>query len=122
MSTTADQNLNPHVALVLAILMAASCFSPNDLVGYFYMDTHSFTHPLEHVERRLNEIEQRMATKDALKGFATRNDLKQFSTKDDLKGLASKKDLIAMETRLIRKLNRVVDFFGQRNYRNEETP
>jgi hypothetical protein len=45
------------------------------------------------LDRRLKSIEEKMATKDDLKGFATKDDLKGFATKDDLK--ATKKDLEA---------------------------
>jgi hypothetical protein len=51
------------------------------------------------LERRIESVEERMATKDDLKKFATKDDLKRFATKDDLKRFATKDDLKRFATK-----------------------
>lgn len=54
---------------------------------------------LGQIHDRLGRIEERMATKDDLRGFATRDDLKGFATKDDLKGFATRDDFKGFATK-----------------------
>ena len=47
----------------------------------------------------INEIKNKMATKEDLEGMATKEDLEGMATKEDLKGMATKKDLERMATK-----------------------
>jgi hypothetical protein len=74
------------------------------------------------VDERLDARLKNYPTKDDLKSFATKEDLNRFATKEDLnsfatkdnlrkalRGVARKKDLRAMENRIIKRINLIVD-------------
>ena len=46
-----------------------------------------------HLNNKIEDIQENMATKEDLKLFATKEDLKSFATKEDLKLFATKEDL-----------------------------
>jgi|GEM_PF-6552319 len=52
----------------------------------------------------LLDMDERMATKDDLKGFATKDDLNGFATKDDLRAYATKNDLERFKEEILEEI------------------
>lgn len=57
------------------------------------------------MKRGFDEIHDKFATKEDLKGFATKEDLKRFATKEDFKRFATKEDLDSLEKRVDEKID-----------------
>jgi hypothetical protein len=93
--------LLPPITVVAILVTAAFIF----LLGFsrrgLNFIKYGFGQPIlaSSLEKRLDELAEKMATKDDLNRMATKDDLNRMATKDDLNRMATKDDLNRMATK-----------------------
>jgi hypothetical protein len=93
--------LLPPITVIVILVTAAFIF----LLGFsrrgLNFIKYGFGQPIlaSSLETRLDELAEKMATKDDLSRMATKDDLNRMATKDDLNRMATKDDLNRMATK-----------------------